>query len=240
MDKITELVQEYFKTPIAESGQYYPEALCLYEKNGERVARPVSEEQPLGANATVQLTDRLSDEIQYAHVAYEKDGATMQEILAYMHIRAGWKLIAVLRAWCDSPFENLFEDPLAEAKEFQSIGEVLGTYLDGVYLLDAEKALEMFADGARMRHPLDEETFADVPCTVFRERWANQENSKQQGIPRFTGIYHIELLNASTAVAKVGVAKLNDHFYDYLYCLKLNGQWKIVHKITQMLWRREA
>jgi len=238
METIMKALEEYFTKPLAQSACFYPDARLLEVRDGNiRYGTPHTA-QPLGAGWTLFLADWISPQLCYAHVGYIQGEGYRHEALTFLGLDSGWKLVSVLRAETPAQYASIFAAPDQEREALEAISGVLLAYCDGVYNLDADQALSVFDEGARMVHPVDGARFADVSCKVFRERWAGLPHPQTLGIPQYAHIWHIELLNKDTAIAKVGVAKLNDHFNDYLFCLKAGGRWRIAHKLTQSVWLR--
>ena len=142
-----------------------------------------------------------------------------------------------MQAETDTKYRNVCPESADEVEIFREIEKRLLIYSDAVYDLDADAALTVFTPDCHMIHPVDGERFADVSCDVFRERWSGVPHPKTLGLPKYSRIYHVELIGEYTAVAKIGMAKLNDHFNDYLFCVKENGSWMIAQKLTESVWK---
>jgi hypothetical protein len=235
MQTIIQAVGEYFDRPIADSNLFYADARLVEQHNGSLFYGLVDGAQPLGKPWDLYLVDRLSQDVGCAHVGYATDGGYCHEILTFLRLKAGQRLVSVLRAVTPARYCSVFDSPADETAALNDLSRILLTYCDSVYNLDAAGALAMFFPGARMIHPVDGEIFADVSCDVFRERWAGLPHPASLGLPRYAHICHIELLSATTAIAKVGVAKLNEYFNDYLFCIDADAGWRIAHKLTQSL-----
>lgn len=239
MENILQVVQAYFEKPMKNTPFYYSDARLVEVQDGELQYQSLCDSQPLGSSWELLLLDQISSQLCYAHVGYAKDSGYCHEILSFLRLGSGWKLVSILRAPVSSRYSSVCSEPLQESSFMKAIGQILLTYCDAVYNLDADQALSVFTEQAHMLHPIDTVHFADVSCEVFRERWAGCPHPTTLGIAQYAHIYHIELLNQHTAIAKVGVAKLNDHFNDYLYCVNTGDGWKIAHKLTQSVWVQE-
>lgn len=151
--------------------------------------------------------------------------------------RGVWQIVCAACAQETYRFGTLYSDnPQQQRQELDELEHILLRYCRDVYQMDAEDCLSLFWDGAKMYHPNANETFTDVEIRVLRTRWANRSDPAEQGITEFSRIYHIEMLSADTAIAKVGCAKLDHYFQDYLTLMKPAGHWKIVNKMTQELY----
>lgn len=236
MEAILQAVQDYFQYPLETCACHYPAARLVEVRDGTPQYSSPDTQQPLEAAWDLLLLDQISPQLCYVHVGYSRGPGYCHEILTFLRLGSGWKLVSILRAAASARYSSACSDPCQEQEILQAIAQTLLTYCNAVYNLDAEQALSVFTEEAHMLHPVDEDRFADVSCGVFRERWAGLQAPEVLGLPQYTHIYHIELLSRDTAVAKVGVAKLNDHFNDYLFCVNTADGWRIAHKLTQSLW----
>lgn len=237
MTSILQAVQAYFETPLSQCPFYYEKARLEQEKNGALVYSAISEEQPIGKEWELVCVDQLSPQLSYAHVCYDREDGFCDDILFFLKVQDGWTLVNILRARTPAKFCSISSPIPEEVTAYQELAQAMRIYSTGLYEMDAELALTVFGSDSRMNHPTDGISFADVSCTVFRERWAGFPTAEETGLKEFMRVYRIDLLNATTAVVKVGVAKLEDHFKDYLSCVKIGGKWIVAHKITQGLWK---
>ena len=230
--------QEYFTRPLSETSFFYPKGRRAEVRGAECAFCPLEEAQPAGLPWEFLSADAISPRLGYVQTGCRQGTSFVRELLVFLGTGSGCKLVSALRV----PGERYRGLPARSGEDglYQEVGRILLDYGRAVYTLDAERALGVFAPEARMIHPTDGGGFADVPCTVFRERWAGLPGPEEQALEEFTRIYRIELLDERTAVAKVGVAKLADCYNDYLFCRKIGGEWKIIHKLTQLLGRMEA
>lgn len=237
IQEITQAISAYFERPLAQTDIYYADARCTVSEHGKLVYASAEQTQPVGKQWELILFDRIGDDLCYAHVGYPSGKGYCHEVLAFLKIRSGWKLAAVLRAETGGKYRNVCSESADEVEIFREIESRLLIYSDAVYDLDADAALTVFTSECNMIHPLDGENFADVSCDVFRARWSGVPHPKTLGLPKYSRIYHIELIDEYTAVAKIGMAKLNNHFNDYLFCVKENGSWMIAQKLTESVWK---
>lgn len=236
METILQAVQDYFQCPWAACACYYPTARMIEVRNGVLQYGSPDSQHPLGTAWELLLLDQISPQLCYVHVGYCREPGYCHEILTFLRLDSGWKLVSVLRAEATARYSSACSDPYQEQEILRAVAQTLMTYCDAVYTLDAERALSVFTKEAHMLHPVDGDQFADVRCEVFRERWAGLPDPTTLRLSRYTHIYHIELLSRDVVMAKVGVAKLNDHFNDYLFCVNTSDGWRIAHKLTQFLW----
>lgn len=240
MHNLTAAISLYFTQPLRKTGLYYDRARLTYAKGGKAVYSDLLSTQPIGRDWELILFDRIGDDLCYAHVGYPNGAHYCHEILAFLRIEEGWKLVSALRAETAARYRSVCAQSQDEVDVLSELGRTLLTYSDAVYDLDAAAALAVFLPECRMIHPIDGKQFADVSCNVFYERWQGVPHPKTLGLPKYSRIYHIELLDESTAVAKIGMAKLNDHFNDYLFCVKTDGKWRITQKLTESVWKSPA
>lgn len=237
LQAMMQAVCTYFEVPLPQTSLFYSEGKRIEMEGNQLAFYPVAEGQPLDVPWEILLMDTISPQLGYVHVGYSCEDSYCHEILTFLRVASGCKLVCVLRVQTPSRYSVLTASIGQEGKLLQEVSQILLTYGHAVYSLDAEKALSVFASDVRMIHPVDSQTFADVSCEVFKERWAGLPSPEERNLREFTRIYHIELLDAETAVAKVGVAKLTDYYNDYLFCRKTDAGWKIVQKLTQLLWQ---
>lgn len=234
---IVQATEAYFIRPIRETTHYYESGLLTMETGGEIRYASIADLQPVGREWTLHLFDSIGEDLCYAHVGYSDGEKYCHEVLAFLRIESGWKLTAVLRVATDTRYRNVCRNSEDEVRIYEEIEKMLLVYSDAVYNLDADAALAVFTPECRMIHPLDGKSFADVSCNVFRERWNGVPHPQTLGLPKYSRIYHVELIDECTAVAKIGMAKLNEHFNDYLFCVKTDGRWMIAQKLTESVWK---
>lgn len=238
MQELLKTIDEYFCKPLSQSTLCYPDARVTLVENGEIAYRSAVEDQPVGQEWELLQFDRIGDDLCYTHVGYHNDHSYVHEVLTFLGNQSTRKLVAIFRVKTATKYCNICAESTDEIGIFADIHKMLLTYCDSVYDLDADKALAVFDNRCHMLHPnADGQSFTDVNCDVFHERWAGVPHPSTLNLPKYSRIYHVELINENCAVAKVGMAKLNDHFNDYLFCAKIDGKWIIAQKLTESVWK---
>lgn len=232
VDQLWNTVQQFY-TGSAEA--VYPHARRLF--CGDDIAQTnLSAPAPQSQFFLVRI-DQISNRLAYALTEYRRETGYCREVLGMIRCRGVWQIVCAACAQETYRFGTLYSDnPQQQRQELDELEHILLRYCRDVYQMDAEDCLSLFWDGAKMYHPNADETFTDVEIRVLRTRWANRSDPAEQGITEFSRIYHIEMLSADTAIAKVGCAKLDHYFQDYLTLMKPAGHWKIVNKMTQELY----
>ncbi|MBQ4425893.1 MAG: nuclear transport factor 2 family protein [Lachnospiraceae bacterium] len=211
----------------------YEKARCLSGDGKEIQVSPIEGSERAGR--TFARVDCISDRLAYVLVEGRTVEGYRSEVLGLIKSAGKWQIMAMLKA--DTPywFHNLYRSFDESQKDIDLIYGLLMRYCHDVYLMDAPDCLGLFWDDCRMYHPNQDDSFTDVEIQVLHERWRNMPDPQELGIKEFSRIYHVELLDENTAVAKLGCAKLNNYFFDYHFLIKVNGEWKMANKMTQGL-----
>lgn len=239
MENINRIIHDFYSQESYDTSLVYENARFLsYMDEGvykESLKKIVKNRKVKDMN--VVRIDMISDDLAYAQVTFKDKDKVYNEIVGAIRVKEKWIIVCLLSSSQNLRFENLYSNNLnQQAIELNKINQLLLRYCHDVYIMDVEDCLDMFWSQAHMYHPNnDGETFTDVGIQVLNERWKDTPNPKELGISEFSRIFHVEMLNNVTVIAKIGCAKLKDHFYDYLFLIKVNKEWKIVNKMTQML-----
>lgn len=188
-------------------------------------------------NASIVRSDQMSDCLGYIQAEYRDAVGYHTEIVGAIKVNDQWTIMCVTAAISKYRFGCLYKDNIV--KQLDDLGEIsalLLRYCHDVYIMDANDCLELFSQDTRMYHPNGDGSFTDVEIQVLHQRWNNMPDPVSLGIKEFSRIYHIEMLDNNTAIAKIGCAKLDSYFNDYLSLLRLDGSWKIVNKMTHTLY----
>jgi hypothetical protein len=113
-----------------------------------------------------------------------------------------------------------------EAEEREAIAKTIQLYFDGMVERDRVKLDQAFDPSARLIGYRGDQ-FTVTPY----EQWAS---GTSQGTPRNPADFDNRLLNIEfkgyMALATTELFWPGVYYYDYLTLLKMDGQWKIVHK----------
>lgn len=231
-----ELLQIIEKFCSGDPNSLYSSARYLTNENGEIHVSPLADR--LCASSEIRLTnlDLMTDELACAEMECFGTHTYRRETLGLLRAKGNWMVMCAMSA--DTPFR--FANPCENSADRQSsenskIEKVLLRYCYDVYLMNTEDCLSLFWSGTRMYHPNGDDTFSDVEIQVLGQRWKDAPDPRALGIEEFSRICNFEMLSDSVVSAKIGCAKLDNYFNDYLWLMKLGGEWKIVNKMTQCL-----
>lgn len=118
------------------------------------------------------------------------------------------------------------------------IARLLTDYFDGLYDCDVEKLTSVF-------HPQAIYATADETPLLFRTMdeylpiVAARQSPASRKEPRRDHIDDIQLAGDNTALARVRCSIGNRDFVDFLSLVRIDGRWRIIAKIFQII-EREA
>lgn len=235
MDRILQAVREAFGGVTTD---LYSDAVYLVNTaegiSKRRLEEHLKEIAPVEISAT--RIDQMTDRLAYVQAEYSVEKTYRRAIVGLIFAESKWQVVCVTEGKSNCRFENLYgKDFERQCEDLARIENILLNYCHSVYHMNTPECLNLFWEGSRMYHPNGDETFTDVEIQVLRERWDNMPSPESKGIDEYTRIFHVEMLTSDTAIAKIGCAKLEYFYNDYLSLMKLNGSWKIVNKMTQTL-----
>lgn len=116
------------------------------------------------------------------------------------------------------------------SKEIEAIRSAAQLYVDGIKYADASKIDQVFHADWNMTGFYEDGNYRHFDRAGFLELIErNRQNATE--FPRYEGgivdVYHY----GKTAVVKVRVENERVIFTDHLSLLKIDGEWKIIHKI---------
>lgn len=188
-------------------------------------------------NIFISRVDQISDRLAFLETEYQDDSAYCTEVWGLIHFSGNWKVVCALGSYAQQRFASLYkQENRRQMDSLHHIEQILLQYCGAVYRMDAENCLQLFWPQTRMFHPNEDQSFSDVPIQVLHKRWSNMPDPQALEVSEFSRIYHIELLDDNTAVAKIGCAKLETFFKDYLFLMRVQNQWTIVNKMTHALY----
>lgn len=131
---------------------------------------------------------------------------------------------------------TLQPSPAAEALVFDRITAVLHQYFDALYFCDTALLQAVF-------HPQAVYATADETPFLFRTMAeyvpvvAARQSPASRGEPRRDHIDGIDLAGANTARARVRCSIGDRDFVDFLTLVQVDGQWRIISKVFQIIER---
>ena len=229
MIDLLETLQRFYNGDVST---IYEKAKCRTWVDGDVGTTDVVSKECNGVTFT--WIDKISNRLACVQAEYDKDGHH-REMIGLIAAAGTWKVICVLKSVAEFRFHELYDDCFQQTEDLRAISIVLLQYCHDVYLMDAEDCMQYFWNETRMYHPDAGETFTDVEIQILFQRWKNQPDPVAIGIKEYSRIHYVVMLDTNTAMAKIGCARLDHYFDDYLYLMRIHDEWKIVNKMTQEL-----
>ncbi|MBQ5953767.1 MAG: nuclear transport factor 2 family protein [Lachnospiraceae bacterium] len=234
MQEVINIINKLYRGDLSA---VYGKARCLSGDGIDLQASPIDVSDCV--SATITSIDWISDRLAYVLTDGEAKTGYFREVFGLLKTGKKWLIVSMLKSLSRYRFDNMYDSFETPQEDLNTIYSILNRYCHDVYLMDAPDCLKLFWDDCRMYHPNEDGGFTDVEIQVLYDRWKDMPDPQKLGIQEFSRIYHVELLDANTAVAKLGCAKLNNYFMDYHFLLKVNGEWKMANKMTQELYTGE-
>ena len=113
---------------------------------------------------------------------------------------------------------------------FAEVTELMQRYFDGFHNGDVELLKTVFHPDCHLLSAR-EGTLANDDMDAVYARVANRTAPSVAGEGRRDRILSIDLANPEMALAKVQISIGPKLFTDYLNCVRLDGEWKIISKV---------
>jgi 4-oxalocrotonate tautomerase len=113
---------------------------------------------------------------------------------------------------------------------FAEVTELVQRYFDGFYNGDVEMLKSVFHPACHLYSARDGKVTDDDMDAVYT-RVANRAAPAANGEENHDRIISIDLANPELALAKVQISVGVKLFTDYLNCVKVDGEWKIISKV---------
>lgn len=113
---------------------------------------------------------------------------------------------------------------------YAEITELMQRYFDGFYNGDVDLLKTVFHPSCRLLSARDGSLTDDDMEAVYK-RVAGRAAPSANGEVNRDRILSIDLANPEIALAKVQIAIGQKLFTDYLNCIKIDGDWKIISKV---------
>lgn len=230
MDSLIETLQQYYN---GDASTVYENARYRTWKDGNIVSGKLSAKNCKKVDFV--SVDRISDRLASVQAEYYDEENYHKEVVGLIACKGTWKVVCALESVSKLHFCELYGDSFLQSNDIKDISDVLLSYCRDVYRMDADSCMDYFWGETRMYHPNEDETFTDVEIQILYQRWANHIDPIAAGIREYSRIFYVSMLDANLAVAKVGCAKLDNYFNDYLFLIRIQEDWKIVNKMTQNL-----
>lgn len=113
---------------------------------------------------------------------------------------------------------------------FADVTELMQRYFDGFYNGDVDLLKTVFHPSCHLLSARDGGLTDDDMEAVYK-RVANRTAPAANGEVNRDRILSIDLANPELALAKVQIAIGQKLFTDYLNCIRIDGEWKIISKV---------
>lgn len=108
---------------------------------------------------------------------------------------------------------------------------VAQTYLDAAYEMDADRFASVFHPASSVTRIGEDGSVSVTSIAAWLTAVRQIESPQRQGVARRDEISSVDIENGA-ALVKVKFQIPPRHFTDMLSCLKINGTWKIVQKVS--------
>ena len=230
-------ILKYLNSESCNNETRYPRARMITLEEEEIKERPLeSSLKDWQGEWDLVRVDMMAQDVAYIQVEGAANGRYRRQVRGLLRSGGEWQVAVAMEAWTDRCFESLYDgDFHRQYEDMSELTRLLLDYCHTVHRMDADGCLKLFWPGTRMYHPDGAGSFVDVPIQVLHDRWRDAPDPDGAGFVEFSRVYHIEMLDRNTAIAKIGCAKLETSFQDYLFCIRQGGAWRIVNKITKGL-----
>ena len=118
-------------------------------------------------------------------------------------------------------------------KDFRALLVVAQTYFDAAYEMDADKFASIFDHSSSVTKVGDDGNLSVTPIGAWLAAVCDMKAPKQLGLERHDEILSIDIVR-DLALLKLKLQMPPRYFTDMLFCLRVNGTWKIAQKVMTM------
>ena len=115
--------------------------------------------------------------------------------------------------------------------DIRALLAIAQAYFDAAYEMDADKFASIFHHSSSVTKVGEDGNVSVTPIEVWLAAVRNMKAPKQLGFERHDEILSIDVVR-ELALLKLKLQIPPRYFTDMLSCLKANGTWKIVQKVT--------
>jgi hypothetical protein len=115
--------------------------------------------------------------------------------------------------------------------DIRALAGMAKTYCDAAYEMDADKFASIFHSACSVTKAGEDGNVSVTPIAVWLEAVRGMQAPKLQGFARNDELLSIDVVS-ELAVIKLKLQIPPRNFTDVLACLKVDGAWKIVQKVT--------
>jgi hypothetical protein len=115
--------------------------------------------------------------------------------------------------------------------DIRALAAMAKTYCDAAYEMDADKFASLFHPSCSVTKAGEDGNVSVTPIELWLSAVRNMKAPKLRGLERHDEILSIDVVrDLALLKLKLQIAPL--YFTDLLSCLKIDGTWKIVQKVT--------
>ena len=115
--------------------------------------------------------------------------------------------------------------------DIRALAAIAKTYCDAAYEMDADKFASLFHPSCSVTKAGEDGNVSVTPIEMWLAGVRSMKAPKLQGLERHDEILSIDVVR-ELALLKSKLQIPPRHFTDMLSCLKVDGVWRIVQKVT--------
>jgi Putative lumazine-binding len=115
--------------------------------------------------------------------------------------------------------------------DIRALAAIAKTYCDAAYEMDADKFASLFHPSCSVTKAGEDGGVSVTPIEVWLAGVRSMKAPKLQGLERHDEILSIDVVG-ELALLKLKLQIPPRYFTDMLSCLKVDGAWRIVQKVT--------
>lgn len=115
--------------------------------------------------------------------------------------------------------------------DIRALAAIAKAYCDAAYEMDADRFASLFHPACSVTKAGEDGTVNVTPIEMWLAGVRNMKAPKLQGLERHDEILSIDVVR-DLALLKLKLQVPPRYFTDMLSCLKIDGAWRIVQKVT--------
>jgi hypothetical protein len=115
--------------------------------------------------------------------------------------------------------------------DVRALADIAKTYFDAAYEMDADKFASVFHRSCSVTKIGEDGNVSVTPIEMWLAGVRNMKAPKLQGLSRHDELLSIDVVR-ELALLKLKLQIPPRYFTDMLSCLRVDGTWKIVQKVT--------
>lgn len=117
--------------------------------------------------------------------------------------------------------------------DFRDLAAIAKTYCDAAYEMDADKFASIFHPSCSVTKVGEDGNINVTPIELWLAGVRRMKAPKLLGLPRHDELFSIDVIR-ELALLKLKLQVPPRYFTDLLSCLRVDGAWKIVQKVTSI------